>query len=84
MLSDPKDAYECSFVVDNVLIANPQNVLIDVDYISVIRGFLGSEIGCFPPMRRTERSYGSQGTGFIQVYVKKTEYLYDLAHPRIR
>lgn len=80
----PSSAYECPFVVDNVLIANPQNVLIDVDYISVIRGFLGSEIGCFPPMRRTERSYGSQGTGFIQVYVKKTEYLYDLAHPRIR
>ena len=34
-------------------------------------------------MRRTDRSYGSQATGFIQVYVKKAEYLHALAHPRI-
>lgn len=71
------------YTVDNMLMPNPQNVLIDKDYISVVRGFRGEEIECLPPLKSYERHYKIHTTGVIQVYVKKAEYLYDLAHPRI-
>ena len=70
-------------IVDNMLVSNPQNVLVDKDYISVIRGFRWDEIECLPPPEIYGRRYTSNAVGLIQVYVKKAEYLYDLAHPRI-
>ena len=70
-------------IVDNMLVSNPQNVLVDKDYISVIRGFRWDEIECLPPPEIYGRRYASNAVGLIQVYVKKAEYLHDLAHPRI-
>ena len=70
-------------IVDNMLVSNPQNVLVDKDYISVIRGFRWDEIECLPPPEIYGRRYTCNTVGLIQVYVKKAEYLHDLAHPRI-
>ena len=64
------------YIVDNMLILNPQNVWIDRGYISVIRGFLHNEIETLPnPVKNWRREASGTSGGVLQIYVKNAEYV---------
>ncbi len=81
-LVDPYSAFgsfggETICIVNGILVLNPKNILIDKNYISVIRTFSDGEMDCLPSkLNSRERwSLGGCPFGVVQIYVKDAYYV---------